>query len=62
MAASTSDPGPGTLIVPDQNQAATSALKHWGFQRYNSAERMRLGPAVGWRPERQFGQFNLFWG
>jgi GNAT superfamily N-acetyltransferase len=62
MAASASDPGPGTLIVPDQNHAATDALRHWGFQRYNSAERMRLGPALGWRPERQFGQFNLFWG
>jgi GNAT superfamily N-acetyltransferase len=62
MAASASDPGPGTIIVPDANEAAVQALRHWGFQRYNSAERMRLGPALDWYAERQFGQFNLFWG
>jgi GNAT superfamily N-acetyltransferase len=62
MAASASDPGPGTIIVPDANAPAGKALRHWGFQRYNSAERMRLGPALDWHAERQFGQFNLFWG
>lgn len=28
----------------------------------NDALRMRLGPAVAWAPEGQFGLFNLFWG
>jgi hypothetical protein len=37
-------------------------VRRWGFQRANSGERMRLGPAVAWHPERQFGLFNLFWG
>lgn len=55
-------PLPGTLIVPDANAAARTAMRRWGFARLNSAERMRLGPAVPWHPERQFGLFNLFWG
>ena len=33
-----------------------------GFRAANAGERMRLGPPVAWRPERQFGLFNLFWG
>jgi len=55
-------PLPSTLVLPDGNEAARRALRHWGFARLNSAERMRLGPALTWRPERQFGLFNLFWG
>jgi GNAT superfamily N-acetyltransferase len=62
MAAATSGPVAGTLIVPDANAAAGDALAAWRFVRLNDALRMRLGPAVDWRPERQFGLFNLFWG
>ncbi|MCW2984833.1 MAG: family N-acetyltransferase [Conexibacter sp.] len=62
MAAATAGPGAGTLIVPDGNAAAVDALHAWRFVRLNDALRMRLGPAVAWRPERQFGLFNLFWG
>jgi hypothetical protein len=54
--------GPAVLIVPEANAAAFDAVRRWGFQRANSGERMRLGPPVAWRPERQFGLFNLFWG
>jgi GNAT superfamily N-acetyltransferase len=62
MAAATAGPAAGTLIVPDGNLAATDALQAWRFVRLNDALRMRLGPAVPWRPEMQFGLFNLFWG
>jgi GNAT superfamily N-acetyltransferase len=62
MAAATSGPAAGTLIVPDGNLAAGDALRAWRFVRLNDALRMRLGPAVRWHPERQFGLFNLFWG
>ncbi|HEU4975539.1 MAG TPA: GNAT family N-acetyltransferase [Baekduia sp.] len=62
MAAATSGPRGGTLIVPDPNPAARDALAAWRFVRLNDALRMRLGPAVAWRPEQQFGLFNLFWG
>ena len=40
----------------------SDALHAWRFVRLNDALRMRLGPAVAWRPEMQFGLFNLFWG
>jgi GNAT superfamily N-acetyltransferase len=62
MAAATSGPGAGTLIVPDANVAATEALRTWRFVELNDALRMRLGPPTGWAPEQQFGLFNLFWG
>lgn len=62
MAAATAGPAAGTLVVPDANGAAVEALRAWRFVRLNDALRMRLGPAVDWRPERQFGLFNLFWG
>jgi GNAT superfamily N-acetyltransferase len=62
MAAATRGPGPGTLVVPEANEAAVSALRGWRFVRLNDALRMRLGVAVPWAPERQFGLFNLFWG
>jgi GNAT superfamily N-acetyltransferase len=62
MAAATSGPAAGTLIVPDGNLAAGDALRAWRFVRLNDALRMRLGPAVDWHPDRQFGLFNLFWG
>jgi GNAT superfamily N-acetyltransferase len=62
MAAATGGPAAGTLIVPDTNRAAADALRAWRFVRLNDALRMRLGPAVAWHPDRQFGLFNLFWG
>jgi GNAT superfamily N-acetyltransferase len=62
MAAATSGPAAGTLIVPDGNLAALDALHAWRFVRLNDALRMRLGRPVEWHPERQFGLFNLFWG
>ena len=62
MAAATRGPQPGTLIVPEENRPATEAMLRWRFTRLNDALRMRLGPPVAWRPERQFGLFNLFWG
>jgi predicted N-acetyltransferase YhbS len=61
-AAATGGPGSSTLVVPDGNAAAAEALSHWGFSPTAAGTRMRLGPPVGWRPERQFGLFNLFWG
>jgi hypothetical protein len=54
--------GPSILTLPDANEAGVAALEHWGFRAVNHAERMRLGPAPAWRPERIFGMFNLFWG
>ena len=62
MAAAAGGPGAATMVVPDGNPAAAQALRHWGFTAAAAGERMRLGPAVGWRPELQFGLFNLFWG
>ena len=62
MAAVCEGPEVGTLIVPEANEAAARAVRDWDLQRANSAERMRLGPALHWHPARQFGLFNLFWG
>jgi predicted N-acetyltransferase YhbS len=62
MAAAAAGPEAATLVVPDANAAAAAALRKWGFRAANAGERMRLGPPVAWRPERQFGLFNLFWG
>ena len=55
-------PEAATLVVPDANAGAAAALRRWGFRASNAGDRMRLGPPVAWRPERQFGLFNLFWG
>jgi GNAT superfamily N-acetyltransferase len=62
MAAAAGGPGAATMVVPDGNPAAAEALRHWGFTAAAAGERMRLGPPVAWRPEMQFGLFNLFWG
>ena len=62
MAAAAAGAAPATLVVPDANAAANANLRRWGFRAANAGERMRLGPPVAWRPERQFGLFNLFWG
>jgi predicted N-acetyltransferase YhbS len=61
-AAATGGPGSSTMVVPDANAAAADALSHWGFSPTAAGARMRLGPPVAWRPEMQFGLFNLFWG
>jgi predicted N-acetyltransferase YhbS len=61
-AAAARGPGTGTMVVPNANIAASEALEHWGFAPTAAGARMRLGPPVGWRPEMQFGLFNLFWG
>jgi predicted N-acetyltransferase YhbS len=53
---------PTTLVVPDANAGAGQTLRRWGFHSASAGERMRLGPPVAWRPDRQFGLFNLFWG
>ena len=62
MASAAGGPGPATMVVPDANPAAAEALSYWGFSPAAAGARMRLGPGVGWRPEMQFGLFNLFWG
>ncbi len=62
LAAAAGGPAPTTLVVPAANATAAHALSRWGFSAANAGERMRLGPAVAWRPERQFALFNLFWG
>jgi ribosomal protein S18 acetylase RimI-like enzyme len=62
MAAAAGGAAPATLVVPDANAAANANLRRWGFRAANAGERMRLGPPVAWRPECQFGLFNLFWG
>jgi GNAT superfamily N-acetyltransferase len=62
MSAAAAGPDPATLIVPDTNPAAAGAVRRWGFARYNTALRMRLGPDPGYVRERVFGMFNLFWG
>jgi hypothetical protein len=54
--------GQPILTLPDANHAGVAALQSWGFSAVNHAERMRLGPAPPWHPERIFGMFNLFWG
>jgi len=55
-------PGPTTMVVPAENAGAARELRRWGFTSADAGARMRLGPAVAWRPELQFGLFNLFWG
>jgi predicted N-acetyltransferase YhbS len=62
MGAAAGGPGAATLVVPDGNPAAAEALRHWGFTAAAAGVRMRLGPAMAWQPEMQFGLFNLFWG
>ena len=62
IAAAAGGPGSNTIVVPDRNPAAGDALSRWGFAPTAAGARMRLGPPVAWRPEMQFGLFNLFWG
>ena len=62
VAAAAGGPGSHTIVVPNGNAAAADVLRRWGFSPTAAGARMRLGPAVAWRPEMQFGLFNLFWG
>src|SRR6476661_1359645 len=62
LAAAANGTEAATLVVPDANAGAAAALRRWGFRASSAGDRMRLGPPVAWRPERQFGLFNLFWG
>jgi GNAT superfamily N-acetyltransferase len=62
LAAVAAGPVPATIVVPDGNADARRALRGWGFARLNDAARMRLGDPIAWRPECQFGLWNLFWG
>jgi predicted N-acetyltransferase YhbS len=62
LASVAAGPSPTTIVVPTDNPAASEALRHWGFTAAAAGARMRLGPPVPWRPELQFGLFNLFWG
>ena len=62
LAAAAGSPQAATVVVPDANAAAVDALQGWRFSPSTGGERMRLGPPVPWRPEMQFGLFNLFWG
>ncbi|MEP6953270.1 MAG: GNAT family N-acetyltransferase [Solirubrobacteraceae bacterium] len=62
LAAAANGAEAATLVVPDANPGAAAALRRWGFRASSAGDRMRLGPPVAWRPERQFGLFNLFWG
>jgi GNAT superfamily N-acetyltransferase len=57
------EPQPITITVPDDNPACAHVLRSWGFQRVNTALRMRYGPpVVGHDPTKVFVLFNLFWG
>lgn len=62
LAAVASQPGGGTLIVPEANRAATEAVRSWRLGRLNDALRMHLGPPPPRRAQGQFATFNLFWG
>jgi predicted N-acetyltransferase YhbS len=62
LASAAGGPGSSTIVVPSGNAAAADALGRWGFSPTSAGGRMRLGPPVAWRPEMQFGLFNLFWG
>ena len=62
LAAAANGPGTATVVAPSANSTASDALRHWGFSAASAGDRMRLGPPVPWRPEMQFGLFNLFWG
>jgi predicted N-acetyltransferase YhbS len=62
LSAAAAGPGPATVVIPSGNTVAADALRGWRFKPSSAGERMRLGPPVDWRPDRQFGLFNLFWG
>ena len=48
--------------IPDINTAAARAMAKRGYEEVAGTQRMRLGPAVKWRPDLVFGVFNPFWG
>ena len=50
------------LTSPTRTRRPPRGCVAGAFARYNTAERMRLGPDPGYVPGRVFGMFNLFWG
>jgi GNAT superfamily N-acetyltransferase len=50
------------LSIPDGNAPAIRVLRARGQTERSRATRMRLGPALPWRPSAVFSTFNLFWG
>ncbi len=48
--------------IPGANAAAVKAMAGRGYEEVAGTQRMRLGPAIAWRPELVFGVFNPFWG
>lgn len=48
--------------IPEANTAAVRAMASRGYEEVAGTLRMRLGPAVAWRPDLVFGVFNPFWG
>jgi GNAT superfamily N-acetyltransferase len=62
LAGVASGPAAGVVLVPDGNAVAAAALRRWRFLPANAPLRMRLGPPPAWRPDRQYGLFNFFWG
>jgi predicted N-acetyltransferase YhbS len=56
------DSGEVSVSLPAGNRAGLLALAAAGFRERSGTTRMRLGPALPWRPESLFGAHNLFWG
>jgi acetyltransferase (GNAT) family protein len=54
--------GPTMLDVPAANAAARDAVLARGLRERYTTRRMRLGPPVGWRPERVWSAISLFCG
>ena len=56
------DGGEVSVSLPAGNRAGLLALAAAGFRERSGTTRMRLGPALPWRPDAVFGAHNLFWG
>jgi GNAT superfamily N-acetyltransferase len=50
------------LSIPAGNTPAIRALRARGQTERSRVTRMRIGPALPWRPGAVFSTFNLFWG
>jgi GNAT superfamily N-acetyltransferase len=50
------------LSIPEGNAPAIRALRARGQTERSRVTRMRIGPALPWRPGAVFSTFNLFWG
>jgi predicted N-acetyltransferase YhbS len=56
------DPPSSRIALPFANATARAIAHELGYTETRRTTRMRLGPAIGWRPETVFGVFNLYWG